>query len=145
MPITTRPLGGAALLFARQQPARRDRLQSAQGPGDRGQAGDNSRQRARGQRRGDGCSEIRRVPTASIHQVRSPNTMSSPYASAPANPTSAPATASTAPSSRNTARIFAMEKPSARSTPISRMRCSTPSLKKSPVSSSAETIRKKLK
>ena len=93
----------------------------------------------------EGCSAIRRVPTAPIHQVRRPITMSSPYASAPANPSKEPATASAAPSSKNTARILEMEKPRARRTPISCVRCSMPSLKKSPVSSRAEIIRKKLK
>jgi len=40
-------------------------------------------------------------------------------------------------------RIFDAENPSERSTPISRVRCSIPSLKNNPVSRRAETIRKK--
>ena len=90
-------------------------------------------------------SESSLVPTASIHQVRSPSMMNPPYASAAPIPTTAPGAARAAPSSRNIARSWGIEKPSARSTPISRMRCSTPSLKNSPVSKRAETIRKKLK
>ena len=93
----------------------------------------------------EACSESNRVPTASNHQVRSPNKTSAPYNSAAPTPATPPASASTAPSSRNRVRIFDAENPSERSTPISLVRCSIPSLKNNPVSSMAETIRKKLK
>jgi hypothetical protein len=93
----------------------------------------------------EACRPSNRVPTASNHQVRRPSRTSAPYNSATPTPATAPASASTAPSSRNRVRILDAEKPSERRTPISRVRCSIPSLKNRPVSSRAEAIRKKLK
>ena len=86
-----------------------------------------------------------RVPTASTHQLLSPVIINWPYATAPTKPIRLPATARTTPSRRNTFRTRDAGKPIACRVPISRRRCSTPSLKNSAVKSSAEITRKKLK
>jgi hypothetical protein len=57
----------------------------------------------------------------------------------------APASASANPSARNSRRTRAVEKPTARSSPSSRARCSTDSRKKSAASRSADQTRNMLK
>ena len=83
-------------------------------------------------------------PTASTQTVRRPSSTSQAYTTAPSRPTSAPSAASTSPSVMSWRRTRASRQPTARSRPISRERCSTPSRNKSPASSRAATIRNTL-
>src|SRR6185369_3639 len=91
------------------------------------------------------CSRRSVVPTASTHHVLSPYINSAAYAIDPTSPNKLPTPASSVPSIKNSRRIPLSENPSACNVPISRARCSIPSLKKSVVSISAATTRKKLK
>ena len=91
------------------------------------------------------CSPSCVVPTAPLHQVRRPAIIRAAYATAPAMPIALPIAANTNPSVRNSRRTARAEYPTARSRPTSRARCSTPSLKNSAASSSADSTRKKLK
>src|SRR5215210_5080288 len=54
---------------------------------------------------GSTCSLNAVVPTASTHQVRKPNIINAPYATAPVIPSSPPAIESTTPSPTNNRRI----------------------------------------
>ena len=100
-----------------------DRLQTPQGPDDGAKARQSPRPRPPMTSVGaETCSVIaawcppRRTTTCAVH-----SRISAPYPRRDPDPDqSLPATASTAPSSRKMRRIFAAEKPSARSTPISR-------------------------
>ncbi len=91
------------------------------------------------------CSVSASVPTASTHQDPNPFINNAAYATAPTTPMALPATASSTPSVMNRRRTSAGPNPTARSSPTSRTRCSTPSLKKSAASNSAEATMKKLK
>src|SRR5690349_19403833 len=93
----------------------------------------------------DTCSRRSVVPTAPTHHVLSPYINNAAYAIPPASPNKLPTPASNVPSTRNNRRIRESENPIACNVPISRARCSMPSLKKSVVSISAATTRKKLK
>ena len=139
---TRRPV----LPLTRQQAPRRNRLQAAQGPRHRTEARDHPGGGPDGQRGTEACRESSRVPTASNHQVRRPSRISAPYASAAPTPDRGAASREHRAFEQEHRRGSSMrENPSARSTPISRVRCSIPSLKNKPVSRRAETIRKKLK
>ncbi len=91
------------------------------------------------------CNVSAVVPTAPDHQVRRPAIIAAPYATAPAMPMALPTIASSNPSAANNRRTRGVLKPTARSSPTSRARCSTPSLKNSAASTSADATRKKLK
>ena len=85
------------------------------------------------------------VPTAPIHRVASRRTMSAAYPTAAPAPISPPAMDRTAASVSSCDRMKPARAPTADSNPTSRTRCSTPSLKNSATSTSAETTMKKLK
>ena len=93
----------------------------------------------------DTCSVSALVPTASTHHDRRPIIINAAYPTASSTPAALPASANRTPSARKSRRTSEGPNPTARSKPTSRLRCSTPSLKKSAARSSADATRKKLK
>ena len=90
-------------------------------------------------------AEQRRADGAAPPRAQSPYIMSAVHPTASAAPASAPIAVTSAPSRRKMRRTAPRENPVARSTPICVSRCSMLNRKNRAVSSSADTIRKKLK
>ena len=126
---------------SREQAALRDPREAAQRPpdADHGRRDDAPTAPAASDT-GDTCSVSAVVPTAPTHQVRRPAIISAAVADGAGDAErAADARRARSPRRRTAAARARVVKPTARSRPTSRARCSTPSLKNSAASSSAES------